>query len=521
MGAWAFYFLPKIVLYFWGHIPFDVVANVVFALWVLVPTPVAWSRSRAVVWTRRAATGVVAVLLAWHDSWLPPLPGAVEFLVQTGLPSEDFLAQFALQSLATREVAWLAAVIAGALLIRRYMRLTPVVLVLLVVVAVRVYAKTPSGNDAVLASFYAHRAEDRVAFVGRREGQPAFDVLILHLCSLSWDDLAAIGRAKDPFFDQFDILFTRFNSVTTYSIPSVIRLLRAPCGQTPHDALYRPAGRGCYLMDALLGDGFEPSYTLSHDGTYAGWREQVERFGRPGVEVRPEGVPIRLVDYEGAPVYEDYGMLAGWFVTRQSHKAPRVALYYNTGTLHDGNRWAGDGNWWSRDRSVQYGEFADALFSDLDRFFAVVESSGRDAVVVVVAEHGMALRGSALQPAGLREVPLPQITTVPVGVKFIGPSWFRGARPVRQVVDRPTSYLAIATLLAELSARPTIELGESALRRLVEGVPATEFVAETEGAIVMDIGTQYVANRRSLNRQWVALPLGVIPAGVAPQAKGL
>jgi hypothetical protein len=142
-------------------------------------------------------------------------------------------------------------------------------------------------------------------------------------------------------------------------------------------------------------------------------------------------------------------------------------------------------------------------------------------VVVVVAEHGMALRGSALQPAGLREVPLPQITTVPVGVKFIGPSWFRGARPVRQVVDRPTSYLAIATLLAELSARPTIELGESALRRLVEGVPATEFVAETEGAIVMDIGTQYVANRRSLNRQWVALPPGVIPAGVAPQAKGL
>ena len=77
MGVWAFYFLPKIVLYLRGHIPFDVVANVVFALWLLVPTPVAWRRLRTVVWTRRVATGVVAVLLAWHDSWLPPLPGAV------------------------------------------------------------------------------------------------------------------------------------------------------------------------------------------------------------------------------------------------------------------------------------------------------------------------------------------------------------------------------------------------------------------------------------------------------------
>ena len=43
-----------------------------------------------------------------------------------------------------------------------------------------------------------------------------------------------------------------------------------------------------------------------------------------------------------------------------------------------------------------------------------LEASGRRAVVVLVPEHGAALRGDSAQIAGLREIPTPAITLVPV-----------------------------------------------------------------------------------------------------------
>ncbi len=41
-------------------------------------------------------------------------------------------------------------------------------------------------------------------------------------------------------------------------------------------------------------------------------------------------------------------------------------------------------------------------------------------MVVVVPEHGGALKGDRMQVSGLRDIPSPSITDVPVGVKFFG-----------------------------------------------------------------------------------------------------
>ena len=46
-----------------------------------------------------------------------------------------------------------------------------------------------------------------------------------------------------------------------------------------------------------------------------------------------------------------------------------------------------------------------------------LDKAGRKAVVVVVPEHGAALRGDRMQIAGLREFATPSVTTVPVIVK--------------------------------------------------------------------------------------------------------
>src|SRR4030095_11440414 len=50
-------------------------------------------------------------------------------------------------------------------------------------------------------------------------------------------------RALDshPLFASFDIVLKRFNAVSTYSGPAVIRLLRAGCGQPRHPVLYAAA----------------------------------------------------------------------------------------------------------------------------------------------------------------------------------------------------------------------------------------------------------------------------------------
>ncbi len=62
-----------------------------------------------------------------------------------------------------------------------------------------------------------------------------FDIIVLHICSLSWDDLDA-AKAQQPraAVTRFDYLLKNFSSAASYSGPAAIRLLRAACGQQVH-----------------------------------------------------------------------------------------------------------------------------------------------------------------------------------------------------------------------------------------------------------------------------------------------
>ncbi len=62
-------------------------------------------------------------------------------------------------------------------------------------------------------------------------------------------------------------------------------------------------------------------------------------------------------------------------------------------------------------------------------------------MVVVVPEHGGALKGDRMQVSGLRDIPSPSITDVPVGVKFFGMKAPHQGAPI--VIDQPSSFLAI------------------------------------------------------------------------------
>src|SRR5690606_5904644 len=102
---------------------------------------------------------------------------------------------------------------------------------------------------------------------------------------------------------------------------------------------------------------------------------------------------------------------------REASGTERTALLYNTITLHDGNREAtADGG----GRSSPFLTRAQRLLDELNAFIGQLEKSGRPVVLILVPEHGAALKGDRMQIAGMREIPTPDITHVPVGVRVIG-----------------------------------------------------------------------------------------------------
>ncbi|MFD1559297.1 cellulose biosynthesis protein BcsG, partial [Paraburkholderia silviterrae] len=167
-----------------------------------------------------------------------------------------------------------------------------------------------------------------------------------------------------------------------------------------------------------------------------------------------------------------------------------VALYYNTVTMHDGNRLPGVNANLTSLRS--YPIRLQSLLGDVDKLIDLVAQSGRKAVIVFVPEHGAALRGEDNQIAGMREIPTPNIVHVPVGVKVVGlrAGTEHAGGPV--TIDTPTSYLALAQLLSNLVASSPFLPGAQPLAQYATNLPQTRMVGENEGTVMMTTPTGYM-----------------------------
>ena len=501
MGAWSFYFLAKLYLYFRGYLRLDFVLNLLFVIFLVVPVPARLKFYRSLTAAKHFLGAVFGLLLLWHESWLPPLQSALAFVREQGMPSKEFVYRFLAGFFNPWEAAALGCILLLSFLIRNRIRLTPAVIVLLLVVPVREIGHHKGGIQGDLDAFYRSESDRVVHF--EKTKAPDFDVILLHVCSLSWDDLKGVGLEADPFFKQFDYVFTAFNSVTSYSNPSAVRLLRANCGQSGHDALYHDAPQDCYLLDALRSQGYTTYFTFNHDGTYDEFADEVGALGHPGEPVKPADVPIQAYNFDGSPIFDDYVGLEKWWTIRQRASPGPAAVYYNTVSLHDGAHRAGDKEWWKRGRTDQYKAFVKKMFGDMTRFFDLVASSGRNAVILFVPEHGMALRGNPLQVAGLRDIPLAQITLVPVGIKLIGKG--PGRDDVHQrIVSKPTSYLALSSLLASFLERTPFGPDGLTPGDLAARLPGTEFVAENQEMRIVKKGADYFLYGKE--RKWIALP---------------
>lgn len=493
LGVWNAYFLAKLVLFWQGVIGFHPLENLAFALAILVPVGLSLQRWRSfVAWP-------IGVALAYYDSWLPPVDRVWS---QAGLLagfSPEYLAELAGRFVNAEVVAMIAIAVLAYVLLSRWLRFSLVITSMLAYHAIVATVRPPQESarpaveaaapDSQLRQFHEREATRKVSLPMPAAGNAPFDVVLLHVCSLSWDDLQAMGLEKHRLFSRFDILFTQFNAVASYSGPAAIRLQRAACGQQPHVQLYSPAPQECYLMNGLQRAGFEPSLAMNHDGHFDDFLRSVQAQGgmEKAVPMNLDGIRVTQYSFDGSAIYDDAGVLDRWLASRVKPGAARSVLYYNTVSLHDGNRLSGDS---SSARSLDtFKTRLTRLLDDIEGFVQAVDRNGRPTVVILVPEHGAAVRGDRLQIAGLREIPSPTITLVPVGVIISGHNARRGGLPV--IVDKPSSFLALTELLTRFIAKPPFGDGVVDRAAYASGLPETTFVSENEGVVLMRSGTEF------------------------------
>jgi cellulose synthase operon protein YhjU len=370
---------------------------------------------------------------------------------------------------------------------------------------------TPPELEEALLRFYDFEQARAVRLPDTRR-DPPFDLVFLSVCSLAWDDLRASGLDESLLLKRFDLVFRQFNSAASYSGPAVLRLLHAGCGQGPQHTLYEPASERCYLFQRLTDAGWRSALLLNHDGHFDHFADALKMQGGTGLTpVDNRDAPVAMRSFDGTPIYGDYDLLSRWWQRQtqagkssgasDGRRAKHVALLYNTISLHDGNRVPGMA---SNDSLQTWKPRAQKLFSDFDRFFTLVEQSGRPTVVVLVPEHGAGLRGDALQIQGMREYPTPRITNVPAGIALFN----MGRRPAGQVpiqMQQATSYTSmlamVSALLSTDGRTPWDKLGQMA-----RALPAEPWVAENDKTVVMKLGGRLYMRDSEGESSWAEYP---------------
>jgi cellulose synthase operon protein YhjU len=508
MGLWSFYFIIKFYWFVRGYINFDAIYNFLFFFFLLLPLPGKIKNNRALKLGKNVSGIILAFLLLWHDSWLPSIHKSILFLLNEGIPLKEYLFRFFSGNVNIFEISvFILFIIFCYLANLKKIRLTPLVFMLLLIVPLREFNQPQGEVDKFLSAFFQSESKRITHFELPKNDQIGIDIVLLHVCSLSWDDLREVGLDKDPFLKQFDLLFTEFNSVTTYSNPSAIRLLKGSCGQIKHESLYQDARPECYLFDNIKHLGYETYMILNHDGIYGHFLEEVQRLGHLSSPILPTGLPAQAYNFDGSPIYDDYAVLEKWWNLRQSSGEKQAAAYYNTISLHDGAHLVGEKEWWKKDRKVQFQLSVQKIFSDFTKFIDLFKSSGRKGIILFVPEHGMALHGNRVQAPGLRDIPFPQITRVPVAIKLIGFEKYQSGVQ-QEIISKPTSYLSLSYLLTSLLALNSNEVDGHLVQGILNELPETDFISENEGIqIVKSHGEFFLYGKE---QRWIKLSSDLI-----------
>lgn len=336
--------------------------------------------------------------------------------------------------------------------------------------------------DSVLSEFYAR--ENLFQLIAPRQVEPDFDILIVNVCSLSWQDLTQFNLLDHPFLTRSDITLTNFYTGSSYSGPATLRLLQSSCGHRPHSRIFEPEAV-CLLGDQLADLGFSREIRLNHTGTFDNFLGQVQQLGGFGdaTFVDPSNFPTTMQGFDQSPIYSDAAVLSDWLDTVDDNAR---LTFYNTTSLHDGNRLTG-----FRGNSIaSYRTRLNNLLSDLNQLYDDIIASERQVLVVIVPEHGAGLQGDQFQLPGMREIPTPALTHVPVMMRLFGPDVNAQERSPIQVA-RSTGPTAVTSAIYQILEQRPFSGGVYDPVRIVQNLPETRPVLENDRVIMMQHEGQF------------------------------
>ena len=503
LGIWNVYFVLKFALAAFGYINLDFLGNALLMAWLLLPID-----RRALRILRGGLGFVAAVVLIYSESWLPGIESIMANKAGITGFSLLYVTELAIDFINPQMVGWGLLALLLYFLLRNYLRLTfftivyflgavtfPFVQSLLPEDAPVQVAGTATSTQAPTtgkaksddlkavgewySAFIDYERERRATMPqGLSEKDTPFDILLLSICSLSNDDLAASQLDTHPVFNRFNIRFDEFNSATGYSGPALLRLLNGACGQPSHNDLYGERRTECEVMTRLGTLGYTQRLLMDHSGEYDNFLQSLRDKAGVTAPLDNTKFPLRYMGFDDEEISDSLAVLRHWQRTQARSKDRRTVTLMNFIALHDGNRLPGRG------RSEPFKPRAKRMFDDLNTFMNELERSGRKVMLVIVPEHGAAVRGDKIQAPRLRDIPNLRITQVPVMVKFFG---LKGLPTEAIHVTGKTSYLALTSLIGK-----TLETdyfgkqgGSVPLEDLVKDLPQTNPVSENGQAQVL------------------------------------
>lgn len=497
LGVWNVYFIIAFALAAFGYIELNLLGNALLMAWLLLPVGPKWLR------ILRGTLGVAAAaVLLYSESWLPGVDSILANKGGIAGFSLLYMAEFALDFINVKMVGWGLLVFLGYFLVRRYVRVTffTIVYFLGAVTMPWVQSILPERAPVVTAdaggqtneaaapaktgkadakavgewydAFLAYEHDRRARFPnGLSEKDTPFDILLLSICSVSNDDLAVSQLDQHPLFKEFNIRFDSFNAATAYSGPALLRLLNGACGQPSHSELYGERRPECEIMTRLGTLGYSQRLLMDHSGEYDNFLQSMRDKAGVTATLDNAKYPTRYMGFDDEEIADSLAVLRHWQRTQVKSKAGRTATLINFIALHDGNRLPGRG------RAEPFKPRAREMFDNIRTFLRELERSGRKTMVVIVPEHGAAVRGDKIQVPRLRDIPTMRISRVPVMVKFVG---LKGMPNEPIHVTGNTSYLALTSLIGKTLETDYFSKdgGTVPLEQLVHDLPQTNPVSE-------------------------------------------
>lgn len=497
LGVWNVYFIIAFALAAFGYIELNLLGNALLMAWLLLPVGPKWLR------ILRGTLGVAAAaVLLYSESWLPGVDSILANKGGIAGFSLLYMAEFALDFINVKMVGGGLLVFLGYFLVRRYVRVTffTIVYFLGAVTMPWVQSILPERAPVVTAdaggqtneaaapaktgkadakavgewydAFLAYEHDRRARFPnGLSEKDTPFDILLLSICSVSNDDLAVSQLDQHPLFKEFNIRFDSFNAATAYSGPALLRLLNGACGQPSHSELYGERRPECEIMTRLGTLGYSQRLLMDHSGEYDNFLQSMRDKAGVTATLDNAKYPTRYMGFDDEEIADSLAVLRHWQRTQVKSKAGRTATLINFIALHDGNRLPGRG------RAEPFKPRAQEMFDNIRTFLRELERSGRKTMVVIVPEHGAAVRGDKIQVPRLRDIPTMRISRVPVMVKFVG---LKGMPNEPIHVTGNTSYLALTSLIGKTLETDYFSKdgGTVPLEQLVHDLPQTNPVSE-------------------------------------------